>query len=60
MLDTAVVDWVITIARPNASRGVVTDIHTKAYVSRFHTAAAPSVPTSSQVRPRTCAHTSLN
>ena len=25
---TAVVDWVITIARPNDSRGTVTDIHT--------------------------------
>ena len=57
VLDTAVVDCVISIARPNDSRGA-TVIQTKAYVARFHTAIASRIASSSHVMARISAHTS--
>ena len=57
VLATAVVAWVMTMARRNPSPGV-TVIHTKAYVHRFQAASRPRVVSSGQVMAVIAAHDS--
>ena len=58
VFEIAVVDCVISIPRPNDSRGVVTVIQTRTYVTRFQSAIRSRTESSSQVMALISAHTS--